>query len=94
MVAVQHLLKNIITALLVSRNPYRRRLEAKHSIGKGTAIKYAHRGLFTGYFAKYFSIFIINDENFFRKRSILDYNYDKRSFFVRSDISGTALLTM
>jgi len=33
MVAVQHLLKNIITALLVSRNPYRRRLEAKHSIG-------------------------------------------------------------
>ena len=42
MVAVQHLLKNIITALLVSRNPYRRRLEAKHSIGKPTAWKEVH----------------------------------------------------
>ena len=34
MVAVQHFLKNIITSVLVSRNPWRSREGAKHSIGK------------------------------------------------------------
>ncbi|XP_023322183.1 transcriptional adapter 1 [Eurytemora carolleeae] len=33
MVAVQHFLKNIITSVLVSRNPWRSREGAKHSIG-------------------------------------------------------------
>ena len=34
LVAVQHFLKNIITAALTSRNPWRTREGAKHSIGK------------------------------------------------------------
>ena len=46
MVAVQHLLKNIVSALLVSRNPYRTREGARHSVGGANTRDMKERGVY------------------------------------------------